>query len=140
MVGVIFFTILFGIIGFGFLLSFQQNVTQAAAEGARAGAVASGGDAGVMAAAQTATEDALDAFDQECTTSGGLVACEFDVHDCSVVPTAADDVNDALVGPNCITVTLEYDHDTNPIIPKMPLIQYALPDIIDSTATAQTND
>ena len=37
---VLLFTLLFGIISFGLILSFQQDVTRAAAEGARGGAVA----------------------------------------------------------------------------------------------------
>ena len=55
-VGVLLLTLVFGIITFGGMLSFRQDVTRAAAEGARGGAVAIPLVAGqsFSAAAQTA--------------------------------------------------------------------------------------
>src|SRR4051812_46377005 len=61
--------LLFGIIVYGYLMSFRQNMTQAADEGARAGAVEMfRNDAYVTAkaVALTATNKALGSFGQTC--------------------------------------------------------------------------
>ena len=62
---VILLVLLFGIIEYGYVLSFKQGLTQAAAEGARAGAV--GTDSAGIA---TAVNKAVGAFKQTCNTGG----------------------------------------------------------------------
>src|SRR3546814_14353022 len=64
--------LLFGIINFGLILSFKQDMTRAAAEGARAGAVAVAGPS--EADAEVATDEAVrefgDRFTDGCATDG----------------------------------------------------------------------
>ena len=60
---VLLFTIVFGIIHYGLILSFKQDMTRAAAEAARAGAVAMPADhANVEAQAQAAADEAAKEF------------------------------------------------------------------------------
>lgn len=126
-VGVLLILLLTGIITFGLLLSFKQNLTQAAAEGARAGAVAQSGNS--VTAAQTATAAAVDSFDQACSP-GGPLTC---------TPTTAP--CDALVpsGPQCITVEVTYDYDADPIFPEFPILSGLYPDSISASSTAEVN-
>src|SRR5688572_27845529 len=63
LVMVLLFTLLFGIISCGLILSFQQDLTRAAAEGARAGAVAFPAD--------IAVDEADAALDEASSEFGG---------------------------------------------------------------------
>jgi Flp pilus assembly protein TadG len=75
------FLLIFGIITFGLILSFKQDVTRAAAEGARAGAVAFPAPR-PNAAAVTRPSEAVDGFDRVlCGAYNGM--------DCYVTCTTA---------------------------------------------------
>lgn len=123
---VVLLMLLFGIISYGYALSFKQGLTQAAAEGARAAAVVSLNDA--PATALEAVKPALKAFDKECTSAG--MSCTF-----STTPTDTG----CAVGTNCIRVQVSYDYKNYPLIPKFPGLGLVLPDTLKSTSTAQVN-
>lgn len=138
-----------GIINFGLLLSFKQDVTRAAAEGARAGAVAihSGaaptdqtGDDRYQAAV-AGLDEAVDGFGEECGVDG--LTCTVTLHDC------ADGVTDAdgywqTPGPtfkdDCVTVELFYDYDAFPKFTEPPVLGGMLPDSIEATSVSRLND
>jgi Flp pilus assembly protein TadG len=116
---------LFGIMTFGYLMSFKQNMTQAAAEGARAGATAPSAD--VAADALAATNSSLASFGQSC--GNGAMTCTITpLVNC---PSAASG--------HCVTVALDYDYANNPILPVVPLIGSALPSHILANSSAETN-
>lgn len=144
-VGVILVLFAFGIIVFGLLLSFKQDVTRGAAEGARVGAVepppmslpASAADDPRYLAALAATEDAVASFDQECDVDG--MTCTVTVHDCDPdAPVSYPDYwdNDK---EDCVTVALEYDYAGFPLILDPPLLSALTPDRISSTSVARLN-
>lgn len=120
---------IFGIISFGLILSFTQDMTRAAAEGSRAGAVAFPGSE-AQAEATAATQDAVDSFGQSCN-SGGMT-CEVVVAPCATATGAA--------ARECVTVTLTYDYAGNPFLPRIPLVSTFLPDTIERSSTARIND
>ena len=66
--------LVFGVIAFGYMLSFRQAMSQAAAEGGRAAAVQVGGTSNGdrISAARAAINDALDSYGVECTSGGAL--------------------------------------------------------------------
>lgn len=135
-VSVLLFTLIFGIITYGLLLNFKQDVTRAAAESARAGAVAfPATDA--WADADAALDDAVDGFNQTCGLAG--MSCYVNLHDCTT--TVADNTpsNSASTG-DCITVELVFDYDDFPIYPDLPLLSGFLPDEIRARSVARTND
>jgi Flp pilus assembly protein TadG len=107
--------LLFGIIEYGYVLSFKQGLTQAAAEGARQAAV--GGDH-VAAVAK-----AVSAFKQTCG-SGGL--------DCSYSKLAVDTgcASDNI----CMRVRVTYDWKNHPLLPTFPGLGLLLPDTLTSTS------
>lgn len=110
--------LLFGILGYGYMLSFRQSVTQAAAEGARAAAVAPA----------SADRDAV-AFDSIEATLEGTCTDDADYLRCSTsVPESCD---------ACLSVTVVYDYLADPSKPVFPGLGLVMPDDLRHTATVQ---
>jgi len=148
LVAILLFTLVFGIIQFGLILSFKQDVTRAAAEGARAGAVAVATDGDHATAAKNAAVEAMsEAIDgiggdfNGQTCSPGVVAqagtadldeelvCEVSVNPCAEDP-----------GKDCVTVTLRYPYKKNPLFGDIPLISAFFPDSVNAKSVARIND
>lgn len=132
-VGVLLVILLTGLISFGLILSFKQNLTQATAEGARAGATAPEGDAATEA--EAATTNAVANFDHECGVDG--MTCTFQVDDCGEDPP--DGFDDPAVQPDCIYVTVTYDYDAFPLLPEFPIISATYPDTLSASNSAEVN-
>lgn len=126
--------LVFGIISYGYMLSFRQAISQAAAEGARAAAVAQ------VAAdrddnAIDAVNEALDSYGVTCAgVTGPLLRNDDTVGDCSV--TVAACANDSTV--QCATVSIDYAYDDNPLLP-VPGVGIVLPDNLGYTAVARVS-
>lgn len=139
-VAVLLCLLVFGIINFGLILSFKQDMTRAAAEGARAGAVAPPGSTSApttaFTAAKAATDEAVDGFDKQCGVDG--MTCVVHRHDCSVDMTTSLTPSDDPAG-DCITVNLVYDYDNHPLLAELPLLSAALPDVIKDSSVARVN-
>ncbi len=139
LVAILLFTLLFGIIQFGLILSFKQDVTRAAAEGARAGAVAvpTGSETfaeAAEAAAVTATEEAVEAiggsFDGVGCSHAGWTSCSSNV----TVGTCTEDPSQ-----QCVTVELAYNYGDHPLFGRMPLVDQFMPDEVRSVSVARIN-
>jgi Flp pilus assembly protein TadG len=112
--------LVFGIINYGYMLSFRQAISQAAAEGVRAAAVASPAtvDADRAADARAAVTDALEAYGVACGGTGvgsGTLTREGvsgSVGSCDVARTTCDD-------EACFEVTISYDYGNHPLIPTL---------------------
>jgi len=115
--------IVFGIISFGFMLTFRQTLSQAATEGARAAAVELD-DANRSPEGLAAINDAMQAVGKTCG-SGGLT--------CTVSPPAACGTS------RCVTVTVTYAYQANPMIPSPPLVNEVMPETITYTATVRVS-
>ena len=147
-VSILFFTLLLGIVVFGYLMSFRGSMQQASAEGARAGAPAPrsivtvspsnpGGrdNTTVLTRAQAATQQAVDGFDKTCGTD---ITCTYVIHDCTLAPVVG---NDTAALPDCLTVGLTYDNSgTNSLLPEPPLIASLTPDTLEADSTVELND
>lgn len=145
LVAILLFMIVFGIIGFGLILSFKQDMTRAAAEGARAGAVALPVGAQTPAeaariAAEGAVKEAVLEFggsfasddpddpDHGCQRPG--MSCEMPV----VAPCAAEPSH------QCVTVRLTYDYDDQPLYGRLPFIDAVLPNTVTASSVARINE
>lgn len=124
--------LVFGIIAFGYMLSFRQALSQAAAEGGRAAAVKPAGTASGdrLTAARAAVNDALDAYGVECTSGGGLThaggasgTCTIAIGACSSGPAGAE----------CAKVTLDYPYSDNALIPGLGINAILPDDLVYST-------
>ena len=128
LIAVLLFALVFGIISFGLLLSFKQDLTRAAAEGARAGAVAPSGDA--VADALAATSEAVEGFGKTCN-EGGMT--------CIVSPATFDCDGVGSGDAQCVEVTLRYDNVEDPISPEFPGLGLIMPDTLEATSVARVN-
>lgn len=129
--------LVFGIIAFGYMLSFRQAMSQAAAEGGRAAAVKPAGTANDvrLASARSAINDALASYGVSCSTAGGLThtggpsgTCTITIGPCSSGPADAD----------CAKVVLHYPYSANSLIPGLG-INSILPDDLTYTAEVRVS-
>ncbi|MEY2457025.1 MAG: hypothetical protein QOH64_1972 [Acidimicrobiaceae bacterium] len=125
MVGVVLVLLLMGIMVFGYLMAFRQNLVQAATEGARAGAVAAS-SVTATGDATAAAEQAVTGFGKTCGSEG--LTCLVTVGACPNAPSK-----------NCVTVALTYDYEHHPLLPDIPVVAGALPQTINAKAVAEVN-
>ena len=116
----LFVMILYGLVYFGMALATKQRVTNAAAEGARAAVGAT--DA---AAAQTTAQNRVVSL---LGTPNGRY---------TVAPVAAACDTSDPTGPQCITVTINYDWENHPVVPAAPGLRLAPVDNLGSSAVVQ---
>lgn len=109
--------LVFGIISYGFMLTFRQAISQAAAEGARSAAVApsttSTGDR--QARAIAAINDVLSVHGVSCS-GGSLMRNGSSAGTCSVSAPAACSAGGGAPA-TCVKVTLDYSYRDNPLLP-----------------------
>jgi len=120
---------LFGIISYGILLSYKQQMTQVAAEAARLGAVAGGKDAALAAAQSSFDSNGDRVLDRVCdgpaVDDDGLV--------CEATTAPCDDPN----GPLCLVVEVRFDNVAHPLVPPLPFVSAVLPKTLTSTSSAR---
>jgi Flp pilus assembly protein TadG len=122
-----------GVVTYGWILSFRQTLSQAAAEGARAAAVAPGGFtlAQQTSTAVNALNDSLGSYGLACDTVGNLLKGGATVGVCTVsVDPCANDASS-----KCVTVSLDYDYGLHPMIP-LPGMNVVTPNHITYQAVA----
>jgi Flp pilus assembly protein TadG len=117
--------LVFGIISYGYMLSFRQSMSQAATEGARAAAGAPT-TALASSAALAAVNDSLGSFGMNCSSS--YVTCSISTPTTCTSNTAH----------KCITVRVSYPYKAHPLIPTVGA-GFAMPSTISYTAVTQVN-
>ncbi|KAA1418489.1 pilus assembly protein [Nocardioides humilatus] len=129
--------LVFGVISFGYMLSFRQALSQAAAEGGRAAAVQPSGTASAtrITAARSAINDALGSYGVTCTSGGGLThsggssgTCTITIGACTSGPT----------GAQCAKVVLHYPYKNNSLIPGLG-INTILPSDLEYTTEVRVS-
>lgn len=115
--------LLFGILGYGYVLSFRQALHQGAAEAARAAVVEydenlQGQDP------EIAIDDALSSYGVTCASAG--MTCE--ISEPAACASSAS-------GAECVTVTVRYDLGGHPLLP-LPGLGLAFPDVLEHSTTA----
>jgi Flp pilus assembly protein TadG len=133
--------LVFGVISYGYMLSFRQALSQGAAEGARAAAVSPyPAAADKEQAAVDAINDALgvEAYGITCTGAAASSPLKKDgvsVGTCSVTTAACD----ADPTKDCVTVDLDYRYRDNPLLPNFPGVGLVLPSHLAYDATARVD-
>jgi hypothetical protein len=132
--GILLVFLLLGVVMFGFLMSFRQNMTQAAAEGVRAGAVASdpviaGHDASDQAVRSFLTSGCGPSTSPGTWSAAGMT-CTIEVPPggCPSQPLR-----------QCIAVTLTYAYASHPLLPDIPLVSSFFPSVIEARSVAEIN-
>lgn len=151
LVAPLLFLLLFGIISYGYMLSYRQALSQGAAEAARSAAVltASASTTDKTTAATAALNQSLNTYGVSCSIAGGATTgnlvkggstvgtCTVGVFDCSSVSTANPVQTTAT--PDCIRVYVNHFYSANPLIPSFPGLGVVLPANLSYTAVAQVS-
>jgi Flp pilus assembly protein TadG len=139
--------LLFAVIAYGYMLSFRQALSQAAAEGARAAAVAPasvpdtpvvGDPDSLKTRAIQAVNQALGSYGVSCTTTGTLVHGSEPAGTCTIV-LPAQACTGSTVGAKCVKVTLSYTYEDDSLLPAIPGLGVVLPEQISYTTEAQVS-
>jgi Flp pilus assembly protein TadG len=123
--------IIFGIIAFGMMLSFRQTMSQAATEGARAGALSSGASSTARGTdAKNAASSALGAL----KVGGVALACGSSNVTCTYAeaPCSNDTTH------TCSTLTVSYPYRAHPML-SLPFVNLVMPSTLSYAATAREN-
>jgi Flp pilus assembly protein TadG len=135
----LFAALLFGIISYGWMLSYRQGISQAAAEGARAMAVtvAPTGSTAPADRARSAINRSLSSYKVECTGSNTLIrkpsgevvgSCTVTISACATGSTT-----------QCARVAITHDYRDHPLIPSFPGLGVVLPSQLTYSTTAEVN-
>lgn len=120
--------VVFGAIGYAYMLSFRQTLSQSAGEGARAAAVAPS----TATAAQRHTA-AIEAVNNSMASNiGASMTCGVDNLTCTATEAACTNGSGT-----CMTVTISYPYRDHSLLPSIPGLGFTLPSVISYTATAK---
>lgn len=127
--------LVFGIISYGYMLSFRQALSQSATEGARSAAVTLGtpGGSEQVDAARNALDEALGSYGITCVGTS-LVRNGSPVGTCAV--TVAPCSNNT--ARDCASVAIDYDYAEHPLLPT-PGFGFVMPDSLGYTAVAEVS-
>jgi Flp pilus assembly protein TadG len=136
LVAPLLFALLFGIIAYGYMLSFRQGISQGAAEGARAAAVSMEfDDVDKSTDARDALNQSLNAYGVTCGTDGQLRKDGAGVGTCAA--SIAPCPNNA--SKDCASVRVSYAYRDHPLLPSFPGLGVTLPQNLEYTAVARVS-
>jgi Flp pilus assembly protein TadG len=123
--------VVFGIISYGYMLTFRQSLSQAATEAARAAAIKSvTGTTAERQAAQTLA--ATSAVDEAASTFSSAMQCGVNHLTCDVTFVPCPDVSAA----GCVKVSVNYPYRDHSLLPSVPGLGFLLPSNIGYAAVA----
>jgi Flp pilus assembly protein TadG len=124
--------LVFAAISYAYMLSFRQTISQSAAEGARAAAVAPPSTSATDR--QTAATDAVSAA--MGTAPGGL-SCGQKYLTCTAttVPNCGNGSSH-----DCMSVTVQYPYRDHSLLPSVPGLGFLLPSTISYSAVAEVSN
>jgi Flp pilus assembly protein TadG len=109
--------LLYGMLMYGFVFALDHNITQAAAEGARAALSKTSGQA--LYAQQVAQSHLNFGQDSTSTVTVSIATCSYDAN------------------YQCLTVNILYDNRAHPVLPGFLGMQYLTPGTIGASSTVQ---
>jgi len=121
--------VVFGTIGYAYMLSFRQGISQSAAEGARAAAVAPS-----SASITDRTTAATNAVNAAIASAPGDLSCGVNNLTCTVVQVPNCGNGSA---HDCMRVTISYPYRDHSLVPSVPGLGITLPSTITYSATAE---
>jgi Flp pilus assembly protein TadG len=126
--------IVFGIISYGYMLTFRQSVSQAATEAARAAAVKTvSGTPAQRQAAQSAA--AVAAVNEAVGTFNSTMKCGQAHLTCTVTFQSCPDVSPS----GCVRVQVNYPYRDHSLLPSVPGLGIILPKNVGYSAVAGVN-
>lgn len=133
----IFVALVFGIISYGYMLSYRQGLGQAASEGARAAAVVPSGMSVVQKTtrARNALNDALSSYGVSCAGTV-LKDGSTTVGSCSIQPSVPCPADSAR---SCAIVTATHDYRSHPLVASFPGLGVTLPQKLTYKAVVEVS-
>lgn len=133
----LFVALLFGVISYGWMLSYRQGISQAAAEGARAMAVSVSPAGSTVPAerARAAINRSLSSYGVTCTAAGALTHNGTTVGTCGVTTAACTTGSTT----QCARIAISHDYRANPLIPSFPGLGITLPNTLSYSTTAEVS-
>jgi hypothetical protein len=133
----IFVALVFGIVSYGYMLSYRQALGQAASEGARAAAVVPSGMAAAdkLSRATNALNDSLSSYGVRCD-GAALKNGSSTSGSCSIrttTPCPSDSTR------SCAIVTVTHDYRAHPLIPSFPGLGISLPEKLTYKAVVEVS-
>jgi Flp pilus assembly protein TadG len=138
LVVVLLIALLYGIVSYGLILAAQSTITQAAADGARSGIVASasGGSIGPPCTTSACTVSESQAGNDLGWMNKGACGTSTSSHTTlTCISTEAPCPSNA--NNECLTVTVTYNYNSNPLFPELPGMGVITPSTISSSNTLQ---
>lgn len=138
--------LLFAIITYGYMLSFRQGLSQAAAEGARSAAVAppslphappTAGADSRQTRAIAAVNQGLGTYGVSCTATGQLLHGSDPAGTCDI--SAPQLCTGSTSGASCVKVSLAYTYEDDSLLPTFPGLGVLLPDQLSYTTEAEVS-
>jgi Flp pilus assembly protein TadG len=131
---VLLIALLYGIISYGLILAAQSTITQAAADGARAGIV--------TAPTAIATAEAQAANDVGWMGKGTCYQPDVPAGVSGAAISCTATKGTCLSNPNnqCLTVTVSYNYNASPLFPLLPGMGVITPSKITSSNTLQMSN
>jgi Flp pilus assembly protein TadG len=131
--------LIFGIISYGYMLSFRQGLSQGVGEGARAAAVTpentSTSDRQIRA--REAINAGIGNYNVACNASSELVRDGSVVGQCVV--SAPQTCSASTINARCVKVTVTYNYKDYPLVPDVPGIGLVLPDTLTVVSESQVS-
>lgn len=133
----VFVALVFGIISYGYMLSYRQALGQAASEGARAAAVVPSGmsTAQKTTRATNALNDALSSYGVRCS-GAVLKQGATTAGTCSIQPSVPCPSDSAR---SCAIVTVTHDYRSHPLIRSFPGLGVTLPQKLTYKAVVEVS-
>ena len=128
--------LLYGIITYGLILAAQATVTQAAADGARAGIVANS----TTATCSQSTIAAVCAADAQAGSDVGWMGKGSCPTSSIITCTAVSEACPSNANNTCLKVTVSYNYASSPLFPEMPGLGVITPSTISSTNVLQMSN
>lgn len=121
----LFIALVFAVISYGYMLSYRQGMSQAAAEATRVIAVAPSGtsSADLETRARGAVDDALGSYGVTCVGSA-LMHGSTNVGTCTITTHATCSSGSG----SCTTVAITHNYRDEPLLPSFPGLGITLPD------------
>jgi Flp pilus assembly protein TadG len=145
LVVVLLITLLYGIISYGVILAAQSTVTQAAADGARAGIVQGTGTTSCNG--NTVSAAGCAAVQQAATDLGWMNkgTCYQTVNSTAVGGSISNPISCAAITEacpsnavnTCLSLTVQYNYGSAPLFPELPGLSVITPSTISSTNVLQ---
>jgi Flp pilus assembly protein TadG len=126
--------IVFGILSYGYMLTFRQSLSQAATEAARAAAIQTvSGPLAQRQAAQTtaaraAVDEAVGTFNSTMKCGQAHLTCNITFHSCPNVSASG-----------CVRVEVSYPYRDHSLLPSVPGLGILLPETLGYSAVAGVN-